>query len=55
MVSRGEYGVPEGLVFSLPSRCVEGEWQVEVGLALTENVQVSAYVIICVQKLLTPP
>ena len=41
MVSGGEYGVPEGLVFSLPSRCVEGAWQVEAGLALSEDIQVS--------------
>ena len=43
VVSGGEYGVPEGLVFSLPSRCVEGAWQVEAGLALSEDIQVSAY------------
>ena len=34
IVSRGEYGVPEGLVFSLPVRCSGGTWQVLEGYEL---------------------
>ncbi|WP_353114791.1 malate dehydrogenase [Microbacterium sp.] len=32
IVSRGEYGVPEGLVCSFPVRSVDGHWQVVEGL-----------------------
>lgn len=32
IVSRGEYGVPEGLVSSFPVRSVDGSWQVVEGL-----------------------
>ncbi|KNY05432.1 malate dehydrogenase [Microbacterium sp. GCS4] len=32
VVSRGEYGVPEGLVCSFPVRSVDGAWQVVEGL-----------------------
>ena len=41
MVSTGEYGVTEGLVCSVPVRCVEGEWEVVRGLTLTPAIQVS--------------
>ena len=34
VVSRGEYGVPEGLVCSFPVRSVDGAWQVVEGLEL---------------------
>lgn len=34
VVSRGEYGVPEGLVCSFPVRAVDGQWQVVEGLEL---------------------
>lgn len=34
--SRGEYGVPEGLVSSFPVRSVDGEWQIVEGLELSE-------------------
>ncbi len=36
VVSRGEYGVPEGLISSFPVRSVDGEWAVEEGLAVDE-------------------
>ncbi|UWF77735.1 MULTISPECIES: malate dehydrogenase [Microbacterium] len=36
IVSRGEYGVPEGLVSSFPVRSVDGRWQVVEGLEIDE-------------------
>ncbi|MEJ1922297.1 malate dehydrogenase [Microbacterium sp. KHB019] len=36
VVSRGEYGVPEGLVSSFPVRSVDGQWQIVEGLELDE-------------------
>ncbi|WDH79224.1 malate dehydrogenase [Microbacterium esteraromaticum] len=36
VVSRGEYGVPEGLVCSFPVRSVDGAWQIVEGLELDE-------------------
>lgn len=35
VVSRGEYGVPEGLVSSFPVRSVGGQWQIVEGLELS--------------------
>ncbi|UOR00376.1 malate dehydrogenase [Leucobacter allii] len=34
LVSRGEYGVPEGLVSSFPVRSVDGAWEVVEGLGI---------------------
>lgn len=34
IVSRGEYGVPEGLISSFPVRAVGGEWQIVEGLSI---------------------
>jgi len=34
VVSRGEYGIPEGLISSFPVRAVDGEWQIVDGLEL---------------------
>lgn len=34
IVSRGEYGIPEGLIASVPARAVAGEWRPVEGLAL---------------------
>ncbi|MFY9713176.1 MAG: malate dehydrogenase [Microbacterium sp.] len=36
VVSRGEYGVPEGLISSFPVRSLAGEWQIVEGLELSE-------------------
>lgn len=36
VVSRGEYGVPEGLISSFPVRSVAGEWQIVEGLTIDE-------------------
>ena len=36
VVSRGEYGVPEGLVCSFPVRAVDGRWQVVEGLEVDD-------------------
>ncbi|MCK2035570.1 malate dehydrogenase [Microbacterium sp. SSW1-49] len=36
VVSRGEYGVPEGLVSSFPVRSVDGEWQIVEGLEVSD-------------------
>ena len=35
IVSRGEYGVPEGLVSSFPVRAVDGQWQIVEGLEIS--------------------
>lgn len=35
VVSRGEYGVPEGLVSSFPVRAVDGQWTIVEGLELS--------------------
>ena len=32
-----EYGIPEGLVFSYPCTCENGEWKIVKGLKLNEN------------------
>jgi len=37
--SRGEYGVPAGLVSSLPAVSVDGEWRVVEGLELSDSVR----------------
>ena len=37
--SQGEYGVPEGLVFGLPARARDGEWQVVEGLEWSDRVR----------------
>ncbi|MDR2998417.1 MAG: malate dehydrogenase [Microbacterium sp.] len=37
VVSRGEYGVPEGLVSSFPVRSVGGRWQIIEGLDIDER------------------
>ncbi len=39
LVSRGEYGVPEGLVCSFPVTAAEGSWHVVEGLALDERAR----------------
>lgn len=36
VVSRGEYGVPEGLISSFPVRASGGEWQIVEGLKIDE-------------------
>ncbi|WP_309102951.1 malate dehydrogenase [Microbacterium sp.] len=36
VVSRGEYGVPEGLISSFPVRSAAGEWHIVEGLQLSE-------------------
>ncbi len=36
VVSRGEYGVPEGIVSSFPVRATGGEWQIVEGLEVSE-------------------
>jgi malate dehydrogenase len=36
VVSRGEYGVPEGIISSFPVRSVAGEWQIVEGLTIDE-------------------
>lgn len=36
VVSRGEYGVPEGLISSFPVRSVDGEWQIIDGLEVSD-------------------
>ena len=37
----GWYGVPEGLVFSLPAQCVSGQWTVVQGINISEKTKVS--------------
>jgi malate dehydrogenase len=37
--SRGEYGVPAGLVSSFPARSIDGEWRVVEGLELSDAVR----------------
>lgn len=39
VVSRGEYGVPEGLVSSFPVRSANGEWQIVEGLEVSAWAQ----------------
>ena len=39
VVSRGEYGVPEGLVCSFPVEAVDGEWRVVEGLDVDDWAQ----------------
>ncbi|MBL5972988.1 MAG: malate dehydrogenase [Candidatus Leucobacter sulfamidivorax] len=36
VVSRGEYGVPEGLISSFPVRSANGEWEIVEGLSVDE-------------------
>jgi malate dehydrogenase len=36
VVSQGQYGVPEGLVYSMPVRCSGGDYQVVEGLSLDD-------------------
>lgn len=53
LVCKGEYGVPEGLVFSVPARqCSNGDgrsvWKVEEGLAINTEIQVSRpFIVMC--------
>ncbi len=39
IVSKGEYGVPAGLVYSMPVTCENGEWKVVEGLEISEFCQ----------------
>lgn len=39
VVSRGEYGVPEGVVCSFPVRSVDGSWEVVEGLEVSDWAQ----------------
>ncbi|GEK81381.1 malate dehydrogenase [Agrococcus baldri] len=39
VVSRGEYGVPEGLVSSFPVTCSDGRWSIVDGLAVDADVR----------------
>ena len=39
VVSRGEYGVPEGLICSFPVRSIDGEWRIVEGLDLGEHAR----------------
>lgn len=39
VISRGEYGVPEGLVSSYPVTCADGEWTIVEGLELDPDVR----------------
>lgn len=39
VISRGEYGIPEGLQFGLPLRVTEGSWSVIDGFELTDNAR----------------
>jgi malate dehydrogenase len=39
VISKGEYGVPAGLVFSYPCRCEQGNWKIVEGLKLDEYGQ----------------
>ena len=41
------YGVPEGVVFSLPVRCVAGDWKPVPGLQLSDRLQVSVALMDC--------
>lgn len=36
--SRGEYGVPEGLISSVPAQSIDGRWEVVEGLPLSPSV-----------------
>jgi malate dehydrogenase len=36
VASDGSYGIPEGVVFSLPVRCVRGDYQIVQGLEIDE-------------------
>jgi malate dehydrogenase len=36
VASDGSYGIPEGVVFSYPVRCVRGEYQIVQGLEIDE-------------------
>lgn len=38
VVSKGSYGVPEGIVFSFPVKFQDGEWQVVDGLEISDDV-----------------
>lgn len=38
VISKGWYGVPEGLVFSFPVKFQDGEWQVMDGLDISDDV-----------------
>jgi len=37
VVSKGEYGVPEGLVYSYPVKCGGGKWEIVQGLEINEE------------------
>ncbi|WP_314649362.1 malate dehydrogenase [uncultured Microbacterium sp.] len=39
VVSRGEYGVPEGLVSSFPVEAVDGEWRIVEGLEIGDDAR----------------
>ena len=36
VVSKGEYGVPEGLIFSFPVTIKDGEWSIVEGIELND-------------------
>ena len=36
VVSDGSYDVPEGLIFSFPVTCADGEWSIVQGLEIDE-------------------
>ena len=37
--SDGSYGIAEGLIYSFPCRCVNGQWQIVQGLPVSEFSQ----------------
>jgi len=37
VMSKGEYGVPEGLCFSYPVTCDDGWWNIVKGLSFTAS------------------
>ena len=34
--SDGSYGITEGLIYSFPCRCINGEWEIVQGLNINE-------------------
>lgn len=37
VISQGEYGIPEGLIFGMPCICENGQWRIVEGLTLTDT------------------